>query len=121
MNDTMTKAIEMLREEGFHIHMRDEGDTYAYYTDGKSIAYFEWDRPSGWNLSSVCIPNATTGSGYALLRGATLAEFKAKAKAAFWDIPEWVLNRDLKSWRRYPSWEAFAKASKWNAGYKRVA
>jgi len=68
MNDCtkeMNKVADQVKALGFRVFIRDGGDTYAHFTDGKSFGYVQiGDYGYGYSIGSVHKPNKQTGTGF---------------------------------------------------------
>jgi hypothetical protein len=116
MDDQIIKAVI---DAGFTPYMRNTSDSYMYYTDGARVAYLQIDRLRGVTLSTVHIPNRTTGTGFSLaddLYGVT----KESLESAFMHSPSWANRFDRESVKKFGSMEAFLTSTKWNGDFKPV-
>jgi hypothetical protein len=116
---TLTQEIiDRIKSYGFKVYMRDPTDTWLHYTDGKNIGYLQYNRIDGFSISTVHIPNQTTGHGFKVDDGVSTLD-KNDLEQAF-RIPSWASNRDREVSKPWSSIEAFINSNDWNRGYKEV-
>ena len=66
----MTKPFEYIASLGFDVYMRNLDSTYCVFTDGTRLGYAQYNKSTGWVLTSVHKPNVRTGTGYSIsMRG----------------------------------------------------
>lgn len=104
--------IDQIKATGFRVYMRNAKDIYCYFTDGKNIGYFQIERIGSFSISTVHIPNTTSGTGYQIERYAYGAITKDRLRAAFITCPSWA-GRD-SSVRKWNDFEAFRNADSFN-------
>ena len=104
---------------GFRAFIRKGGDTYAYFTDGKSIGYIQHDRRGGYSCFTVHRPNQQTGTGYALARFSKIT--RDELSRAFALAPSWASSRDLSSVKKYATLAEFLKEHNWGGGLEEVS
>ena len=103
---------------GFDVYMRKPSDTYAYFTNGKNIGYAQLDRFHGISLSTVHIPNQTSGTGFSLGEPESLE--RAYLETAFQIAPDWAGGSSRQSVRKWPTLYAFLDANKWGGGLSKI-
>lgn len=117
----MDKAIiDAVAAAGFDVYMRDLKDTWLLFTDGQNIGYLQAPRGDGWSISTVHMPNSTTGTGFQIDR--YLATFdRASLARAFVHAPRWASGRDVASVRKYRDIEHYRASGPFNAEYRLIA
>lgn len=115
------EVIKAIQVAGFSVYMRNPTDTWCYFTDGKNIGYLQTDSLKGLSISTVHIPNCTSGTGYGLTEGRLRIEDISETvlRDAFILAPSWADQRSRASVVKWKDWETFSKANKW-ADYKLV-
>lgn len=102
-------TISAITACGFDVYAPESGlKNYLFYTDGTRIAYFQNDTLEGFTISTVHIPNKTTGTGYGL--GPISSITREALEAGFLHSPYWVTRRDRESVRKYADMTQFLKA-----------
>lgn len=115
------RIIERIREAGFTAYMRDRDDTYLYFTDGTRIGYLQNNRWSGLSLTTVHVPNTTTGTGFGVAEHLSEEDLTREVlERAFAFTPAWAPTRDLASRRKWKDFAEFQRSSTFNAAYKPV-
>jgi hypothetical protein len=113
------RIIDAVAAAGFDVWMRDPKDTWMLFTDGKNIGYLQSDRMAGYTISTVHIPNTTSGTGFQIERH--VADFTRDMLArAFVHCPDWF-RRDAASVRKYRDIEHYRAESSFNEAYQLVA
>lgn len=84
--------------------------TYAFFTDGQRIGYIENHRLEGLRLSTVHIPNRSSGTGFGVARDRPVMLTLEGLSEAFAMYPSWASQTDRESVRKWPSVESFLKA-----------
>lgn len=116
----MQSVIDAVAAAGFDVYMRDPKDTYLLFTDGNNIGYLQDDRLAGYCISTVHMPNTTTGTGFQIERH--VSEFTPEMlRRAFVGAPPWAARRELGSVRKYRDMEHYLRSDSWHAGYRLVA
>lgn len=113
------EIIDQVVAAGFDVWMRDPGDTYLHFTDGKNIGYLEDNRLEGLKINTVHKPNHTSGTGFGIEQGLTRLD-KATLSRAFVMCPDWGRHQ-ISSVQKYKNMEDYRSASSFNAEYKLVA
>lgn len=115
----MNKLADQIKALGFRVFIRDGGDTYAHFTDGKSFGYVQTgDYGHGYSISSVHKPNQRTGTGFGISKPEALT--KENLSEAFCIAPYWASQSDRASVNKYESEQAFLKAHSWGGGLQEV-
>ncbi len=105
-------VIETMKADGLRVYMRKPSDTYCFITDGQGIAYAQWGNSSTVGVSTVHVPNTTTGTGFALGEEIIPANVRKAMKMV---APSWALQRELASVHKYKNWEEFHGKDSWHA------
>lgn len=109
MNRNLThEEINAIAEMGFKVYMTTNPhfQTYCFYSDGARIGYLQKeDLTGGLSISTVHLANRQTGTGYRMSQDFPLTREALEMGFAF--APEWALQRDLPSIRKYKSLEDF--------------
>lgn len=107
-----------IRRLGFRVFMRDPSDPYCFYTDaeGKAIGYVQSSLGGGYDVSTVHIPNTTTGTGFRVCT--SLRKLTSEDLQRGLDTPDWVRGKDRASVVKWRSIDHFKSASRWNATFK---
>lgn len=95
--------------------------TYLYFTDGQRIGYLQRGDFGGLTLSTVHVPNKTTGTGFCVTddRDPPLTLTLAELERAFALAPNWASGRQHRETvRKWPNMAAFLKS---NRGLELVA
>lgn len=105
---------------GYRVYMRDRGDSWLYYTtaDGGKIGCLATERFGGYHVTSVHIPNTTTGTG-ALMRECRDDPTTEDLESGFGE-PDWFDSRDRAATKKFRDWEHFHSFDSWHASYKEV-
>jgi hypothetical protein len=111
--------IDKVAAAGFDVWMRDPKDTWMIFTDGKNLGYLQFDRMAGYTISTVHMPNKTSGTGFQIERH--VSDFdRATLARAFIHCPDWF-RRDAESVLKYRGIEDYRAANNFNAAYQLVA
>ena len=113
------ETIKKIAASGFDVYMRDESDTFGYFTDGSNIGYFQEQPLEGLTLSTVHIPNRTSGTGFRLDAPETISA--ASLAKAFAHSPEWADSRARASVRKYRNVADFLAYDNWHKTFRLVA
>lgn len=112
--------IDSVAAAGFDVWMRDPKDSWMLFTDGKNIGYLQADRLVGYCISTVHMPNTTTGTGFQIERH--IADFSSDMLArAFGVAPTWAGGREHDSVHKYRDIEHYRNANNFNEAYRLVA
>ena len=110
--------IDAVTAAGFDVYMRKPADTWLIFTDGKNVGYLQHDRLAGYTISTVHIPNTTTGTGFQVERHISKFD-REKLRRAFIHYPDWHRG-SAESVHKYKGIEDYIAANKW-ANYQLVA
>jgi hypothetical protein len=111
------ETIQAIKEAGFSVYMREEKDTYAYFTDGVKIGYIQEERWNGISISTVHVPCHECGTGFSIEKNID-AISKERLEQAFIFAPHWASRISaVKKWRDI---QHFLGSDKWNAGFKKI-
>jgi len=108
------ETLDTIAALGFDVYQNPDPHwrSYAYFTDGKHIGYFENDRFRGFKLSTVHIANKSTGTGFGLTDGTETVEFTREGlERAFIGAPVWANSVERDSVRKFDNMEHFLKCS----------
>lgn len=112
-------VIDKVAAAGFDVWMRKPGDTWLLFTDGKNIGYLQDDRPAGYCISTVHMPNRSTGTGFQIERH--VSDFSKKMLArAFAHCPDWARG-NAGSVKKYRDIEDYRSRDSFAAGYRLIA
>lgn len=113
-------VIQSVARAGFDVYMRDQKDTFSIFTDGTRIGYLQNSAFRGMSISTVHVPNKSSGTGFGVLDSLSEADLTAeKLSEAFVIAPDW--GRDRQSVRKWKDFAAFKAADSFNAEYKIIA
>ena len=119
------EVLAAIAAAGFDVYQREPGATYLYYTDGTRIGYVENSYRTGLTISTVHIPNHTSGTGFGAEAGDEFLQpedfTRERLEHGFALAPRWADTKSRNSVRKWPSWEAFAKSGRFMGGFKLVA
>lgn len=109
-NDIPSETLDAIAALGFDVYQSSDPRwrSYAFFVEGDGIGYIE--NSAGLTLSTVHIPNRTTGTGYGLRD--TLGAFELTRQylsLAFMHSPAWASAEMRKSVAKWPSVDAFLK------------
>lgn len=112
-----TETIQAIKEAGFSVYMREEKDTYAYFTDGVNIGYIQENSWDGISISTVHIPCHECGTGYGIEKNMNTIS-RERLIQAFIHHPSWGgFQSKVKKWR---DMKQFLGANSWNRSFKEV-
>jgi hypothetical protein len=97
---------------GFDVYAPAAGAlSFLFFTDGTRIGYLQHDDGGSYSLSTVHIPNRTSGTGFRVTEGSEgpLAFTRESLERAFIHAPNWAFSRDRESVRKWPDMAAFIK------------
>jgi len=119
--ETRSYYVNMAIKAGFKVYQQDATkDTWFYYTDGKNIGYCQFPDRDSPMLSTVHMPNRSTGTGYQMLdRWEDITPSKMHA-AMLCHSPAWASSADRASVKKWRDWDHFHAASAHNSEYKQV-
>lgn len=83
--------------------------SYLFFTDGQHIGYLQTGEAGGLELSTVHIPNRTTGTGFKMGEAKELT--REVLETAFLNAPGWAYGRDRASVCKWPSVEAWLQSA----------
>jgi len=109
----MNKLAQQIQATGLRVFVRNGSDTYAYFTDGKSIGYIQ-EEHGAYCCSTVHIPNRTTGTGYKLDPISQIT--RENLEKAFVFAPQWANGSARQSIAKFRTLEAFLKENSWGSG-----
>jgi hypothetical protein len=114
-------VIDAVAAAGFDVYMRALTDTWLIFTDPATgrIGYLQAPRGDGYSLSTVHMPNTTTGTGFQVDR--YLTDFSRQSLQRAFLAPDWASGRDRESVRKYRDIEHFRAANEWNGAYRLAA
>lgn len=111
-------AIALIQSLGYAVYMRNEADSWCYYTDDKRIGYAQHDQFRGFSVTTVHKPCRACGTGFAMGDAPSLnAEM---LKGAFITAPNWASGTQAASVFKYRDMNEFLAAGPFNKGYKLV-
>lgn len=110
------KIIDAVAGAGFDVWMRDPKDSWLLFTDGKNIGYLQADRLAGYILTTVHMPNKSTGTGFQIERHVSSFD-KETLSRAFIHAPDWARG-DRASVIKYRDIEHLRAANSFNAAYQ---
>ncbi len=112
------EIIDAVAAAGFDVYMRKTSDTWLIFTDGQRLGYLKDDGC----LSTVHIPNVTSGTGFQIERHADMRTLltRENLERAFAHCPHWH-RRVAGSVRKYRDIEHYRASSTFNADYQLVA
>lgn len=110
--------IDKIQGFGFDVYMRDPGDTYLFYTDGKRVGYLQDDR-FGFSISTVHMPGKNVGTGFQMIRHAG-SFTKEDLESGFAYAPSWASGRDLPFVVKYKDIKDWRSRDSWNGSFKLV-
>lgn len=111
-------AIALIQSLGYAVYMRNESDSWCYYTDGKRIGTVQHSGFRGFSVTTVHKPCQSCGTGFAMGDAPSLdAEM---LKGAFITAPDWASGTQAASVVKYRDMNEFLAASSFNKGYKLV-
>lgn len=109
-------AIALIQSLGYDVYMRNEADSWCYYTDGKRIGYVQYSGYRGFSVTTVHKPCLKCGTGFALDEAVALnAEM---LKRAFITAPDWASRHDAAQVVKYRDMDEFLAATPFNKEYK---
>jgi hypothetical protein len=113
------RIIAAVQGHGFDVYMRKPSDTWLLFTDGKNLGYLQEDRLEGIALSTVHIPNQTTGTGFRIDTDAGELT-REKLLECFCTAPSWASGRARASVKKWPSVAAFIASNGFNREYRLI-
>lgn len=113
-------VIQSIARASFDVYMRDRKDTFLIFTDGTRIGYLQNSAFRGISVSTVHVPNKSSGTGFGILDSLSEADLTAeKLNEAFVIAPDWA--RDRQSVRKWKDLVQFQASNNFNAEYKMIA
>lgn len=113
-------VIDAVAAAGFEVWMRDPKDTFMLFTDGRNIGYLEDNRLYGYSISTVHIPNKSTGTGFQIERHVSELT-KDRLERAFISHPSWARGDEISSVKKYRDMEHYRSGNRFNAEYRLIA
>lgn len=113
MHNLSPETLDTIAALGFDIYQSNgpHWQSYAYFTDGENIGYIENSRLRGLCLSTVHVPNRTTGTGFAMTGDRdTVTLTREYLSQTFVHAPVWASGGDRASVTKWKSFEAFLKS-----------
>lgn len=110
------EVVDAVAAAGFDVWMRDPKDSWLLFTDGQRIGYLQADRLAGYTISTVHMPNTSTGTGFQIERHVSTFD-KETLSRAFIHAPDWCRG-DASSVRKYRGIEHYRSANSFNAAYQ---
>ena len=106
-------TIDSIKGFGFKVYQRKDSDSWVYYTLNDSIAYLENAYFGGFNISSVHIPNVSTGSGYQIKRDVVLDKWNLMQG---FSGPSWTNCRS----NPFKDMDSFINSCAFNNSYREI-
>lgn len=114
------EIITKVQSFGFHVWMRKESDTYMIFTDGTRLGYLQVERSSGFTMSTVHIPNSTSGAGFQMQRH--VGDFdREMLESCFVHAPHWAPGSDVRSVVKWRDIEHYRASNAFNGEYQLVS
>lgn len=116
-------AIQIVKRLGFTVYMRKPTDRFMLFTEGNNIGYLQLDFGGGYSLTTVHMPNTTTGTGFSIGRHLSADDLTAeKLREAFVVIPHGLYGRGSNgdTVRKYRDIDHYRSRDSFNAEYKVV-
>lgn len=106
MRTLSDETLDAIAACGFDVFQNPESKwrSYAYFTDGNHIGYLQSGAFGGVEISTVHIPNPTSGTGFHL--GPVESITHEALFAAFVRAPSWADRACVESVRKWPSIES---------------
>lgn len=115
------RLMAIAHKMGCKVYQRKpESDTWFYYTDGTNIGYVQFPRRECPSLSSVHMPNSTSGTGFKLTDRWEEINERGMRNAMMMVAPHWATSSDAKASKKWRNWDAFHAANAYNAEYQEV-
>ncbi len=113
------EVIKSITDLGMFVYMRNESDSYLYYTDGVNIGYLQAERFGGFSLTTVHKPCKECGTGFKV--DDSISGIDADVLRRAWvKAPTWAHQRDVEAVRKFRDMEEFLTFNKWNGGFVQV-
>ena len=106
------ETLDAIAKLGFAVYQPADGHkTYLFYTDGTRIGYLQKGDFGGLSISTVHIPNRTTGTGFQVTDDAApaLVLTRSELERGFLHAPEWAGTAAREATRKWPDMAAFLK------------
>lgn len=111
--------IQAIKNAGFQVYMRKPEDSYCIFTDGSNLGYLQSNQWRGVSLSTVHVPNTSTGTGFGIADGLSVSDLTAEnLREAFQHSPQW--GRGVSSVTKYRSIDHYRRRDSWNGAYQLV-
>lgn len=107
------ETLDAIANLGFAVYQPTTGQkTYLYYTDGTRIGYLQKGDFGGLSISTVHIPNRTTGTGFQATDAAdpALVLTRSELERGFMHAPSWASSDDRKATHKWADMAAFLKS-----------
>lgn len=113
--------VQMALSLGAKVYQRDpERDTWFYYTDGTHIGYCQFPGHDSPSLSTVHVPNTTTGTGFIYTdRWEEITPEKMRAAMTCF-APQWASARDCETVKKWKDWDTFHRHDSYKREYRKV-
>jgi len=120
LTEKMEQLVQRVKALGFHVYMRSPGATFMVFVEGDNLGYLQINRLAGGvDISTVHVPNTSTGTGFQVHRGLSESDLTAdKLRDAFVVMPHWGSARN--SVRKYKGIEDYRRGDSFRAGYQKV-
>lgn len=115
-NTIPQETIDSIRSMGFKVYMRNPSGSYAYVESDDGICYIQYDRMSGYDISTAHKPNRSTGTGFRMYSGTEISKDKLVAAIQ-------TVNPMPGSYRdptKYENMDDYIKSDRFNSAYKEV-
>lgn len=108
------EVLDAIAALGFDVYQNPQPQwrTYLFFTDGTRIGYLQRGDWGGLSLSTVHIPNRTTGTGYRMTDDSEppLMLTRAALEKAFARGPHWAYASELQTVQKWANMAAFLKS-----------
>lgn len=105
-------TLDTIAALGFQVWMSPDPhrQTYLFYTDGTRIGYLQNDCLAGFEVSTVHVPNRTSGTGYRMTDDRDRFTMTREClERGFAHVPAWAA-RDYGSVRKYRDMAHFVQS-----------
>ena len=114
MRKLQPEVLDTIAALGFDVYQTPYalGKSYLYFADGARIGYLQCSDWGGLSLSTVHVPNQTTGTGFRMadtFRPEALT--RAELERAFAIAPDWASNRERATVRKWRDVGTFVKSN----------
>lgn len=115
------RLMALAHKLGCKVYQRDaNADTWFYYTDGTNIGYVQFPRNESSSLSSVHMPNHTSGTGFRVTNSWDVINETSMRNAMMMVTPHWATGGQAKATVKWRNWDAFHAATAYSKGYAEV-